>query len=83
MLMCIGYLVGYLVPPIQSSLAIAIEVFIWLDFPISLLTMGLAMANHEVMALAWLFVVGTLWWYALSLGGRFVYNNFISRTYTA
>ena|ERR1700732_4774412 len=37
------------------------------DFPISLVAVALAW-GHGAVATAWIFVVGTVWWYLLSLG---------------
>jgi len=73
-LLGILYLAAYLIPQLQPLL-IGIEILYLLDFPISLLTMGIGMANHTVFALAWLFVGGTLWWYLLSLAVRLVHRN--------
>ena len=74
-LLCVTDLLGYLIPPLQP-LMIGTEILIWLDFPISLLTIGLAMSGRGLLALGWLFVTGSLWWYGLSLAARALFGVF-------
>ena len=54
-LICLGYFTRHL-----QNLLRGMEFLILADRPVSLLAVGLAMGNHEVQALAWICVVGTL-----------------------
>jgi hypothetical protein len=74
---CVIILLGYVVPSWQYLL-VGWKYIILLDFPASFVGAGLAW-SHQVLALIWFVVVGTLWWYLLSLGLRFVISTFISR----
>ena len=64
---------GDFIPHLQNLLR-GMEFLIFADMPVSLLAVGLAMGNHEVQALAWIGVVGTLWWYGVSLEIRAIYR---------
>ena len=59
----IGY-VGLLIPRLQFF-GILFSFVMLVDFPVSLLASGLGW-KHPVLALMWVFVAGTLWWYLLS-----------------
>jgi hypothetical protein len=54
--------------------------FIYLiDFPISLALYLLGEAPSPWLALGWVFVAGTLWWYLLSRIAIALYNRFSHR----
>src|SRR5579864_5589661 len=55
---------GYFVRPWQWLLG-GMEYLIVADFPVSFLGVGLAW-SHQVLALTWFVVAGTLWWYLLA-----------------
>jgi hypothetical protein len=73
---CMIILLGYIVPSWQYLL-VGWKYIVLLDFPASFIGAGLAW-SHQVLALIWFVVVGTLWWYLLSLGMRWIVKVLIS-----
>ena len=69
LLACLIVLVGYL--PGMHALLLIMPLLVIGDFPISIVGVGLAF-SHQVIALLWFVVVGTIWWYLLSLAMRLV-----------
>lgn len=63
LLVCLTALSGYVVSSLQP-LGILFTFIEIIDLPISLVYMALAW-NYGVLAVVWLVVVGTLWWYLL------------------
>lgn len=76
--LCLSYILG--VATRLTPLVMVSQFLIIVDLPLSIVTVGLAF-SHQVIAIVWLVVVGTLWWYLLAIGAEFVFNRFISRTY--
>jgi hypothetical protein len=64
-------MLGYIVPGLQF-LGILWSVVTIADFPVSLVTVGLAFSNHGVLAGIWSIVAGTLWWYLLCRTAEFL-----------
>jgi hypothetical protein len=50
--------------PGLNFIAFVFEAIFWIDIPISI---PLVVWNPEFLAVAWIVVVGTAWWYLLSL----------------
>jgi hypothetical protein len=63
LLVCLAAASGYVIPSLHS-LGIIFTFLDLVDLPISLVYIALAW-GHEALAMAWLFVAGTLWWYLL------------------
>jgi len=59
---------GYLIPPLQF-LGILGSVLTIVDFPLSMVAFVLSFKSNA-LAVTWIFVVGTCWWYFLSLVGQ-------------
>jgi hypothetical protein len=68
-------LLTFVIPPHFSFLAIVWEFILFADLPLSAIAMGIGMVNGGIAA-AWILVVGTLWWYLLSLGFAAIYRHF-------
>ncbi len=68
---CLIALVGYAMPRFQF-LGILWSLLTIADMPVSIVTAGLALSQHGVLACAWATLVGTLWWYLLSRAVAFV-----------
>jgi hypothetical protein len=68
---CAVALVAYVLPPQLQFLGILWVILNIIDFPVSLVAMAAAWANG-VLAGAWIIVIGTLWWYFLSVSISFV-----------
>lgn len=45
------------------------------DLPISIVAYVLAFSSNSTLAVVWIFVVGTLWWYVLGCALEFVINR--------
>ena len=74
---CSLALVGFVIPALQP-LAIAFA-FLWVaDFPFSVVGFILAW-QHPALAMIWMVVVGTLWWYALSRAADAMWKRFADR----
>jgi hypothetical protein len=64
---CAVALLAYVLPPQLQFLGILWVILNVVDFPVSGVSMAIAWQNG-VFAGAWIIVVGTLWWYFLSIG---------------
>ncbi len=64
-------MLGYVTPSLQF-LGILWSIVTIADFPVSIVTIGLAFSRHDVLAGAWAIVAGTLWWYLLCLTADFL-----------
>ncbi len=73
---CLIIMLGYVVPRLQY-LVVGWKYIILIDFPASFVGAGLAW-SHQVVTLAWFVVIGTLWWYLLSLAARSLVRALIS-----
>jgi hypothetical protein len=74
---CLTSLIGYAVPSLQYW-GIAFTFILLFDLPIS----GVAYAlvwKFPTIAVMWIFVVGTLWWYFLSRGIEGLLDTIIER----
>jgi hypothetical protein len=70
---CALALSGYVIPALQP-LGIVFE-FLWFaDLPISVVAFILVW-HHGVLAMIWMVIVGTLWWFLLSLGAEALWNR--------
>jgi hypothetical protein len=74
---CLTSYVGLLIPSLQHW-GILFTFILLFDLPISVVAYALGW-KYPTIAVAWIFVVGTLWWYLLSLAGEFVFDRFIDR----
>lgn len=74
---CFISMLGHMVTELQC-LGIVMTFIMILDLPISLVAYGLAW-KHGVLAGIWILTAGTLWWYLLSLGVKFVFGKFTHR----
>ena len=70
-------MLGHLIPSLQY-LGIVWAGIMLVDLPISLVAFALAW-KYSALATAWIFVVGTLWWYLLSRGAELVVRKFKAR----
>jgi hypothetical protein len=61
---CFAALSGYIVPQLQW-LGILFSVLVIADFPISGVYIAIAVGKYGPLAVAWLCVAGTFWWYFL------------------
>jgi hypothetical protein len=52
---------------------------IFLDLPFSGFAVGFMFANHGVLAVAWVVLAGTLWWFILSLEAESIVRRIRSR----
>jgi hypothetical protein len=68
---CLVAMLGYVIPSLQF-LGILWSVVTIADFPVSLVTVGLAFSNNGVLAGIWAVVAGTLWWYLLCRTAEFL-----------
>jgi len=62
---CIASNLGYLIPSLQYFSGRLNGYIILADLPISIMVFALAW-QYPVLAMTWLVVIGTLWWYLLS-----------------
>jgi hypothetical protein len=74
---CLTIFVGYFAPNLDY-LAIVWTYLMMIDFPISLVALGLAW-KYSALAAAWMIILGTLWWYLLSRGAEFAFRNLKGR----
>jgi hypothetical protein len=65
--------------PRMQSLGIVQSYLIVADFPISIGVFALAW-QHPLLAYAWIWVVGTLWWYLLSRVVRYIFENHFAKS---
>jgi hypothetical protein len=63
---CFVAVAGFLVHGMVAATLI-IEYSMFFDFPVSVVTFALAF-KHGSLAMIWMFVAGTLWWYLLACG---------------
>jgi hypothetical protein len=70
---CFASMIGHVIPSLQYW-GMAFTLILLFDLPISAVTYALAW-KYPAIATIWIFVVGTWWWYALSL----VFDKFIDR----
>jgi hypothetical protein len=68
-------LLSFIPPPHLTFLAMVWEFVLIADLPVSLVAMGVGMVYGGIAAI-WILVVGTSWWYLLSLGFAAVYRHF-------
>jgi len=68
---CSVAILAYILPPQLQFLGILWVVLNIVDFPISVVTIALAW-RYGVLAGAWIVIVGTLWWYFLSMAASFL-----------
>jgi hypothetical protein len=66
-------LVGIVIPSLQYW-AFAWTFILILDLPVSLVSYGLAW-KHGALAMIWIFIAGTYWWYLLSRGTEFLIDS--------
>lgn len=72
---CILCMLTFLIPPHLTFLAMVWEFILLADLPLSAVAIGVGMVNGGIAA-AWMLVVGTIWWYLLSLGFAAIYRHF-------
>jgi hypothetical protein len=72
--LCITAMLGFVVPQLQF-LGILMTVVNIADLPISFVAFALFF-HHETLAWLWMVVVGTVWWYLLSLATQFLHSRF-------
>jgi hypothetical protein len=80
LLACVSGYVGLLLPRLQFF-GILFSFVLLVDLPVSLLAYGLGW-KHPVLALTWVFVAGTLWWYLLGRAVQAVFLWFAHRNDT-
>ena len=71
---CLISFIGYVIPSLQF-LGIVWVGLMLVDLPISAIGYALAW-QHGTFTVIWVAVVGTLWWYLLSLGAERLINKF-------
>jgi len=67
---CTVSYVGLVIPGLQY-LGILFTVILLVDLPISVLSYALGW-RYSAIAVIWIFVAGTLWWYLLARGAQFL-----------
>ena len=72
---CFFALLTYLLPPGLQFLAIVWTYIMLADLPVSFLAYLLAW-QYGGLAMIWILVAGTLWWYLLSRGAAFLLAEF-------
>ena len=73
---CMMLPLAYLVPaPVRDYFATVWVGVMVIDLPVSFVAMALAW-GYGFLAVCWIFVVGTLWWYALSLAAERLVRRF-------
>ena len=77
LLACLISYVGLLIPSLQF-LGMLFSFVLLVDLPVSLLAYGLGW-KYPALAVTWVFVVGTLWWYLLGRAVQAVYLWFVRR----
>ena len=77
LLICLAAVLGYAVPLLQP-LGILFTFLVLIDLPISLVY-GLLVWRHEALALLWLMVAGTCWWYLLCRAAESVRSRFLKK----
>jgi len=74
---CLVSMIGYVIPSLQHW-GIAFTFILLLELPISAVAYALGW-KYPAIATIWIFVAGTLWWYALSRGIELAFDKFIDR----
>jgi len=77
LLACSICYVGLLIPSLQF-VGILFTFVLLVDLPVSLFAYGLGW-KHPALAVTWVFVVGTLWWYLLGRAVPAVFVWFVHR----
>jgi hypothetical protein len=72
---CFTGFIGYLIPSLHHW-GILFTFILILDLPISLVAYLIGW-KYGGLALAWIMVVGTLWWYLLGRGAEFLIDTFV------
>ena len=72
---CFTGFIGYLIPSLHHW-GILFTFILILDLPISLAAYLIGW-KYGGLALAWIMVVGTLWWYLLGRGAEFLLDTFV------
>jgi hypothetical protein len=74
---CLSLPLSYLATPrLQYLFLMTWEVVMWVDFPVSIVSIFFAW-RYQLFAATWIFVAGALWWYFLALRmqtGHFTQN---------
>ena len=70
---CLISMVGHVVPSLQYLGIVWVGVML-ADLPVSAIAYALAW-QHGAFALAWVVVVGTLWWYLLGRGAELLISK--------
>lgn len=73
LVICSTAMSGLVVPQLQFLGILMMFVNI-VDFPISFVALALSF-HHDALAWIWMIVVGTLWWYVLSLAAQFLHKT--------
>lgn len=71
LVICFFATLAYILPPKLQFLGILWVILNIVDFPISAVAISLAWRNG-LLAAAWIVVIGTLWWYLLSVTAAFL-----------
>jgi hypothetical protein len=71
---CLVLIPGYLIPNLQYW-GILWTFITNADLPISIVASALAFSGNATLAVVWIFVVGTFWWYVLGCALEFVINR--------
>jgi hypothetical protein len=74
---CLTSYIGLLIPSLQF-LGILFSFVLLADLPVSFLAYGLAW-KYPALAVTWVFVAGTLWWYLLGRAVQAVFLGFAHR----
>ncbi|MGA7855560.1 MAG: hypothetical protein WCA15_19740 [Candidatus Acidiferrales bacterium] len=69
--LCLVSLPGYVIPGLQYW-GILWTFIMTADLPISIVGYVLAFSGNSTLAVVWIFVAGTLWWYVLGCAFEFV-----------
>ncbi len=72
---CVVCLLSFILPPHLTLLAFVWKFLLLADLPLSAVAIGFGMVYGSIAA-AWILVVGTAWWYLLSLGFAAIYRHF-------
>ena len=74
---CLVSYIGLVIPSLQY-VGILFTFILLADLPVSALTYALGW-KYGALAVIWIFVAGTLWWYLLSLAGEALLKRFLRR----
>jgi hypothetical protein len=76
---CMVSFIGLVIPSLQY-VGILFSFILIADLPVSILSYALAW-KYGALAVIWIFVAGTLWWYLLSRVGEALLDRFLPRTH--